>query len=370
MKAIKSLFNSELSLSEVLRVAPNLACNFFSIFSNKKSFCGPAFISWVLTDQCQCKCRHCYREPIPSSLSKEARLKIAENVAQSSAHWVSLIGGEPLIVPEIMDIARILKKNNKKVTITTNGLDLNHFLKDIIDLRIDAVHISIDSHRREIHDYLRDTQGLFDKVLKTISEIRRDRKSVKPLIKLRCTISKVNYLELGDYVEFWKDKVDAIHFQPVVDNRMNRIRNTGLMLTKEDQGPFRGVLSELQKRYSFLRNNYYTFMPEFIFNRQVLYKRLNYKCLLVASSGLYLLPDGRVTICYGRRENTAGNVMNESIIDIWRNKESISIQRKIINTPADSFCPECFCWETNTPFNLYLLSVYNVLRKILKRNGS
>ena len=366
MKATKGLFNNELSLSEVLRFTPSLVCNFFSVFFNKKSFCGPAFISWVLTDQCQCKCKHCHREPIPASLSKEARFEIAGNIAKSSAHWVSLIGGEPLIIPEIIDIARILKKNNKKVTITTNGLDLDHFLKDIIDLRIDAVHISVDSHRREIHDYLRDTPGLFDKVLKTISEIRLNRKSAKPLIKLRCTISKANYLGLVDYIEFWKDKVDAIHFQPIVDNRMNRIRDGDLMLTKEDEGPFCGVLSELQKRYSFLRNNYYTFMPEFIFNRQALYKRLNYKCLLVASSGLYLLPDGRVTICYGRREDIAGNAINKSIIDIWRDKETMSMQRRIVDTLPDSFCPECFCWETNTPFNLYFLSLYNYLRKIIK----
>ncbi len=345
---------------------PNVVGNFLSIFLNKKSFYGPAFISWVLTDQCQCKCKHCYREPIPTSLSKEARFKIARNIAESSAHWISLIGGEPLIIPEIMDIIRILKKSNKKVTMTTNGLDLDCFLKDIIDLRIDAVHVSIDSHKREIHDYLRDTQGLFDIAFKAISEIKLSRKSAKPLIKLRCTISKANYLELVDYVEFWKDKVDAIHFQPIVDNRMNRARDKGLMLTKEDEGPFRSVLSELQKRYSFLRNSYYKLMPEFIFNRQALYKKLNYKCLLVASSGLYVLPDGRVTICYGRREDIAGNVIDKRIIDIWRDRETMNMQRRIVDISPDLFCPECFCWEPHTPFNLYLLFFYNYIRKIIK----
>lgn len=358
MNITKCVLNNELSFFEVLKAAPNFICNLFTFLYGKKGFYGPTFLTWVLTDECQSKCKHCYRDSIPSFLSGDERLSITENIARSSVYWVSLTGGEPLIIPEVIDIARILKNHNKKVTITTNGYLLNKFVREIINIKLDAVHISVDSHRGKVHDYLRNTPGLFDKIHNTILEIRKHRSFKRPAVKLRCTISKINYLEMIDYVKFWKEKVDAIHFQPIVNNSINRVRDKNLMFTQEDEVLFRNILSRLQREYTFFRNMYYSLMPDYIFNRRELHERLSYKCLLVSSSGLYILPDGNVVSCYGRREEILGNVKNDSISDIWKSKKTINLQRKIRDTSS-----ECFCWEPHTLFNLY----HNSLDKLVRR---
>ncbi|MCF7916168.1 MAG: radical SAM protein [Candidatus Omnitrophica bacterium] len=364
MMMIKKYLKNELSLPEVLKAAPNLVYNFFSLLYKSQNNRGPVFLTWVLTDKCQLKCKHCLRESIPSSLSKKDKLNIAKKIADSSAYWISITGGEPFIVPELMDIVKILKRKNKKVTITTNGFLLDNFLKDLIDVGLDAIHLSVDSHKREVHDFLRDCPGLFDKIVKIISEIKIKRKK-KPLIKLRCTISKANYLQMSDYVKFWQDKVDSIHFQPIVNDRMNRTREKSLMFVKEDEKPFRDVLLKLQQ-HSIFRNKYYDLMPEFIFNRNQLCKSLNYKCLLMASSGIYLLPNGDATVCYGRKEYVVGDILTESIVDIWAKKNTMDIRKKIVNIYSKSHCKDCFCWGPNTQFNLYLLSLYNFFNRKTK----
>ena len=154
---IKALFNNDLYLVESLRNVPDLARNLLMFILDKRSSGTPLFLTWTLTNVCQFQCRHCYREPNSVSLTRNERIKIAENIARSSVYWVSLTGGEPLMIPEIMEIVSILKRHNKKVTITTNGFLLNDFIKDIIDIKVDGLHISVDSHKREIHDYLRNT---------------------------------------------------------------------------------------------------------------------------------------------------------------------------------------------------------------------
>ncbi len=363
MKIIKRYLKSELSLREAFKFIPSLGFNLFSLLCKDKNYHNPTFLTWILTDKCQLKCKHCLREAIPSFLSKKERLGIAEKIVNSSVNWVSLTGGEPLIIPELIDILRILKKKNKKVTITTNGLVLSEFLKGLIEVGLDAVHISMDSHKREIHDSLRECPGLFDKVLESISTIKAKRKSKGPLIKLRCTISKKNYRQLSDYIYFWKDKVDSIHFQPITDGNMNYVREKSLLFSKKDEKPFRNIFSELQKKYSFFKSSYYRLMPEFIFDRENFYKKLNYKCLLVTSSGLYLLPNGNVTVCYGRKEYIVGNATTETIDEIWERKSTMEVRKKISNIRSGPSGTGCFCWEPNTQFNLYLSSLYKYFRK-------
>jgi MoaA/NifB/PqqE/SkfB family radical SAM enzyme len=365
MNKIRGLLNNEVFLSEIFQAFPNLADNITSFFLNRQTLGGPTFLSWVLTYNCPLSCRHCYIQPRSDILSKDDRLKIAKKIGQSSVYWVSLIGGEPLITPEIMDIAKILKKEKKKVTITTNGLFLNNFIQEIIDLDLDAIQISVDSHKKEQHDYLRNSPGLFENVLKSVIEIRKKRKSSKPFIKLRCTLSRENYLEVINYVRFWKDKADAIYFQPVVDNIMNRVRESEILFRKEEESSFRKVFSELQKEFASFSNLYYNFMPDYIFHREQLWRKLKFKCILIPASALYILPDGNTAVCYGRRDKTGGNLINKSIKEIWRSKEVKALQDDIKNKHLEGFDRECFCWEPYTLPNLYLLSLYNFISKVI-----
>ena len=362
MRAIRTLLNNEFSFLEGLRARPSLTSNLFSLYFNKRNYGGPTFITWELTNQCQCKCKHCERDIESKPLSRFERLEIVKNIILLPTRWISLLGGEPFIVPEIIEIAEILKSKGKKVTITTNGLLLKEFIKDLIRIKIDAIHLSVDSHRSEVHDCLRNTPGLFNNLLDSIMEIRKNRISRKVSIKLRCTISKANYRELIEYVEFWKDKADAIYFQPIVDNNLNRVRDKSLLFTEGDEDSFRDILSRLQNRNSSFRNIYYSLMPEYIFNRQGFFKKLNYQCLLTSSCGLNILPNGCITICYGRRENVSGNALHESIMDIWRKPETMVSKKNILNTPAEYFYSQCFCWDPNTAFNLYLVFLSNWIK--------
>jgi MoaA/NifB/PqqE/SkfB family radical SAM enzyme len=366
MISFQAFLNNEFSLKEVLKAVPSLTANLLSAFLGKKWSSSPTFLTWVLSNRCQLTCRHCSRELFSEPLSLDKKKEIAKNIASSSTCWVSFTGGEPLMVPGVMDIIRIIKNGNKKVTITTNGAMLKSFMGDIVGAGIDAVNISVDSHQSQVHDYLRGASGLFNNIFGAIEELKKNRIFKKPQIKLKCTISRANYKELINYVDFWKDKVDSIYFQPIVNNNMNQIRDKNLLFAKEDEKTFRSVLSNLQKKYSSFKNDYYNFMPDYIFHKEELYRKLKYKCLIISTSALYILPHGKAVICYGERGEIAADTAVKSIADIWRSDKTRAVQKKIRFILESRYDPNCFCWEANTLFNLHLLSLYNFVSKIKK----
>jgi predicted glycosyltransferase len=77
------------------------------------------------------------------------------------------------------------------------------------------------------------------------------------------------------------------------------------------------------------------------------------------------LPDGNTAVCYGRRDKTGGNLISKSIKEIWRSKEVKALQNDIKNKHLEGFDYECFCWEPYTLPNLYLLSLYNFISKVI-----
>lgn len=356
MDRLRSLLNGEIPLAEAARSTPGLVLDIATALLNRPSMGSPAFLSWSVTDQCQCRCRHCANQNIPGDLTPDQRLAIADTIAASGVRWVSLVGGEPLLVPEIADVVRVLKDRGKKVTVTTNGEHLDRVARDFIRLGLDAIHVSVDSHDGAVHDDLRGVPGLFRRVESNLARIRRDRTANRPAIKVRCTISKVNYHHLEAFVDHWKDRVDHIHFQPVVDNEMNHVREDAVMFGAGDEEDFRAAIKGLQARHPEFRNRYYDLMTDYVFHTDDLRRRLRFSCLLMSSTALSVFPDGRVSSCYGTMDTLVGNLLEESVEALWRSRKMVDLRRRI--READ---PSCFCWDPNTPYNLHLLRLARIL---------
>jgi|GEM_PF-7084918 len=347
-----------LDFKKTARLARPFLSNLFSIMLDKPNNLAPLFIGWIITYKCNCRCSHCsnrYDRPLTEGMKIDDELKtddilrIAHEIGQTKVWGVSFTGGEPLVRDDIFEVVNVLKKYNKVVNLTTNGEFLNKYM-DKIGL-FDQVSVSIDSHRPEIHDYLRDNPGLFEKALSGIENIRKKHKTK---IKVKCTISQKNILELEEFIEFWKDKAHSIVFQPAQNSPVHEIKDSGMMV---DGAVLETKLKYLMKKYPFLNNNYYRYMPLFLSDPQKLISQKIFRCFFRSSFSLFLSPDGRVQPCCGMKNHVVGNAKDENIADIW--KKAFEHQKDLRSKKSD-----CICWEDLTFMNLYLTAFFNFMEKV------
>lgn len=166
-----------------------------------------------LTDICNFKCIFCsvdnpYRTE--EKIKKETILKIIEDNKENEFSGVALWGGEPTTRKDFFEILDKVQTCNFDLTvIETNGYKLSdeEFLKKTIEKGINYFIISIHGATKEIQDKITRVDGSFDKVVKTIKNLKKNNISVRT----NTVVNKVNYKQLPDIVKMLID-LDVDHF--------------------------------------------------------------------------------------------------------------------------------------------------------------
>ena len=77
--------------------------------------------------------------------------RLVSGLSELGVRKIRLTGGEPTVRKDFFDILKNMKQNSNipKVTMTTNGYQLNKIAKQLDDVGLDGINISIDSLNRE-----------------------------------------------------------------------------------------------------------------------------------------------------------------------------------------------------------------------------
>lgn len=111
------------------------------------------YIRISLTDRCNLRCKYCMPEEGVKLLNHKDILSYEEILILSKI-FISLgiknfklTGGEPLVRRDVCNLVKELKKLEGigEVTITTNGVLLEKYGKNLIDSGIDRINVSLDS---------------------------------------------------------------------------------------------------------------------------------------------------------------------------------------------------------------------------------
>ena len=201
-------------ITDILREMP-LYFSMFTKFAGIKLFhLKPALYGSVdVNNVCNLHCTHCYwwlnRKDKDFDLNVEDWRKIIkEKFKKQHIFVVTLVGGEPTMRPEIIEL--FCEEMPKQICVVTNG---TFPLK-----RYDNLYfywVSLDG-TEEIHDSIRG-KGAYAKtrqnILEYISGPQRQGKPAWKDIWITMTINSLNYPTVNGLVEEWKDKVNKIGFQ-------------------------------------------------------------------------------------------------------------------------------------------------------------
>ena len=173
---------------------------------------GPVVI-WNLIRRCNLTCKHCYSisadHDYAGELSTQEVFGVMEDLKAFRVPVLILSGGEPLLRPDIFDVAARAKAMRFYVGLSTNGTLIDAPLADrIAAAGFDYVGISLDGIGAT-HDRFRRLDGAFDRSLAAVRHLRE--RDVK--VGLRYTMTALNEQDLPALLALMRaENVDKFYF--------------------------------------------------------------------------------------------------------------------------------------------------------------
>ncbi|MBI3986150.1 MAG: radical SAM protein [Lentisphaerae bacterium] len=170
-------------------------------------------VFWELTARCNLACKHCRAEAqnhvVEGELSTGEILQVARDIRESGDPILILTGGEPLVRPDIFDIARACSGLFTRIAMATNGTLVDDATaKTIAECGIQRVSLSLDGAVAATHDDFRGLPGSFEATLRGFDALRRAGLSVQ----VNVSVSRCNAAELGDILKLALARgADAFH---------------------------------------------------------------------------------------------------------------------------------------------------------------
>lgn len=131
----------------------------------------PRIIFWELTQGCNLACQHCRAEAQPvraaDELSTEECLRVVDDILREYQPVLILTGGEPLYRPDLFTIAAHAVERGARVCLASNGTLIDEAIaRQIRDVGIKRVAISLDGATPEVHDSFRGIPGAWEGALR------------------------------------------------------------------------------------------------------------------------------------------------------------------------------------------------------------
>ena len=174
-------------------------------FSSERS----PVVVWNITSQCNLKCRHCYIEATEAAkeneMTTEEGMAFIDDLAEMKVPVLMFSGGEPLVRPDLFELAAYAVEKGLRIVLSTNGTLIDDFTAQMIkDAGFQYVGVSIDGCEA-IHDEFRGEQGAFAAAIAGI----RAAKAAGNRTGVRFTLNSLNKADLPAVMELIEqEKVD------------------------------------------------------------------------------------------------------------------------------------------------------------------
>lgn len=154
-------------------------------------------VAWEITRNCNLNCIHCRasatKGPYTGELSTEACMRLLDQIADTGNPIVILTGGEPLMRPDIFDIAAYGTQKGLRMVMAPNGTMITEETAGkMADSGIQRISVSLDGPSADFHDRMRAVPGAFQGALNGI----RYAKAAGIPFQINTTITQLNLKEI------------------------------------------------------------------------------------------------------------------------------------------------------------------------------
>lgn len=186
----------------------------------------PLTINWAINNSCNFACRHCYsRNDTHDELDRDVLFSSIEKVSKAGVLAVNFGGGEPLLHPNLLEIASFASNLGLRVSMNSNGwlIDENMAMT-LKDAGFTKIGISIDSHIPETHDSFRCVPGSHARAVAALKHLSAAGISTS----ISTVICRINNTAVEDLVSFaLKNNAMQLNF--------HNFKCSGLGLSNKDE---------------------------------------------------------------------------------------------------------------------------------------
>ena len=270
----------------------------------------------TLTNRCNVNCIYCHHDGMRSSkneMTPDEIYKICQIAKRIGVRKIRLSGGEPLIRKDIVEIiSKINSVGFNDISITTNGILLEKYAKDLKESGLDRVNVSLDTLNPETYEFITKKDYL-DATKKGI--LKSVEVGLYP-VKINMVIMKdINEHEIKDMFNFCKDNdmvlqlIELIESENCDDDKFSKEYHYKLDMVEERLSDIADEVKE--REFMQGRRKYYINGGEI-----EVVKPVDNSTFCANCTRLRVTPDGKIKPCLLRNDNLV-----DIITDI-RNNES------------------------------------------------
>lgn len=164
-------------------------------------------LSIHLTDTCNNSCIFCVvgsHRGTPEKVNRKMVYEFLKENMNEGYDSVNIHGGEPTIVPEFLEIIKMIKKLGfPAISLQTNGRFFSdiEFAKRAIEYGVNLLVVSLHGHTAELHDYFSRTNNSFKEAISGI----KNAVNLGCKVRTNTCVCKQNYKDLTNIVNYSMD---------------------------------------------------------------------------------------------------------------------------------------------------------------------
>ena len=139
----------------------------------------PRLVFWETTTGCNLECRHCRRLEVSRARSRldlsteQVKRRLIDGLLAVGAPVLVCSGGEPLMRPDLFELAEYAVGRGLPIALATNGTLIDEATADrIVHAGFERTSVSLDGADAATHDAFRQQAGAFDAAIRGLERLR------------------------------------------------------------------------------------------------------------------------------------------------------------------------------------------------------
>ncbi|MCX7832481.1 MAG: radical SAM protein [Actinobacteria bacterium] len=306
----------------------------FPTFGGSRDYFVPLHLFLELTDSCNQRCVHCYRESGPGNnqfMNKENFFRMAENLSLEGTLVVEFTGGEPLLHPYFDEMLSLAAEYFDLVSVITNGTLLDEqkvsLLSNLNKYETKVfVSITLNSYKSSFHDWFVGMKGSFEKALRALRLLE----AASVPVRVSMNVSRENLNDILPTAELAFENGASI-FAAAPVNPEGRALNSRIFI--EDDSDWARFDIEFMKLKSIYPDKVFV-LPE-----PTLKEIFDFGCG-AGTKTIAICPEGNIRPCVMfDRSFTFGNIFSEDLEHLLSEK-NLGVFSDV-ESPSSLGCERC-----------------------------